>query len=90
MKKIVLASSNKGKIKEVSDILTPLGFEVIPQTQFKIPDADETGFDFSVTIPSIIFPNDLNNYDIYNSTLLSVEQGTCYKTWLVNKEYFCK
>ena len=46
MKKIVLASSNKGKIKEVSDILTPLGFEVIPQTQFKIPDADETGLSF--------------------------------------------
>lgn len=32
-KKIILASNNKGKIKEVSEILSPLGFEVIPQSE---------------------------------------------------------
>ncbi|WP_100550814.1 XTP/dITP diphosphatase [Caedibacter taeniospiralis] len=46
MKQIVFASSNKGKIKEVSEILAPLGFEVIPQTEFRVPDADETGLSF--------------------------------------------
>ena len=46
MKEIIFASSNQGKIKEVSDILTPLGFKVIPQTKFNIPDADETGLSF--------------------------------------------
>ncbi|WP_116963733.1 RdgB/HAM1 family non-canonical purine NTP pyrophosphatase [Fastidiosibacter lacustris] len=46
MKKIVFASSNKGKIKEVSEILNPLGIEVIPQTKFNIPDAKETGLSF--------------------------------------------
>ncbi|WP_119328036.1 XTP/dITP diphosphatase [Cysteiniphilum halobium] len=46
MKEIVFASSNKGKIKEVSDILSPLGFKVIPQTKFNVPDADETGLSF--------------------------------------------
>lgn len=46
MKEIVFASSNKGKIKEVSEILSPLGFKVIPQTEFNVPDADETGLSF--------------------------------------------
>ena len=46
MPSIVFASSNKGKIAEVTDILTPLGITVIPQTQFNIPDADETGLSF--------------------------------------------
>lgn len=40
---IVLASSNAGKIKELAALLQPLHIEVIPQTQFNIADADETG-----------------------------------------------
>lgn len=46
MKEIVFASSNKGKIKEVSDILAPLGIKVIPQNEFNVQDADETGLSF--------------------------------------------
>jgi len=44
--KIVLASSNQGKIKELSELLSPLNFEISPQTEFNIPDADETGKTF--------------------------------------------
>ena len=32
-KKIILASNNKGKIKELSDILAPIGYEVISQRE---------------------------------------------------------
>jgi XTP/dITP diphosphohydrolase len=43
---LVLASSNAGKIAELSDLLAPLGVVVQPQTDFAVPDADETGLSF--------------------------------------------
>jgi len=46
MKKIILASSNKGKIKEFKEMFSKIGIEIIPQTEFDIPDADETGLTF--------------------------------------------
>ena len=44
--KVVLASSNAGKIKELQDMLGGLGIVVIPQQSLSIPDADETGLTF--------------------------------------------
>lgn len=41
MKKIVLASNNAKKMKELKALLTPLGFEIIPQGQLGIPEAAE-------------------------------------------------
>ena len=41
MKKIVLASNNAKKMKELNALLAPLGFEVIPQGQLDIPEAEE-------------------------------------------------
>jgi XTP/dITP diphosphohydrolase len=41
VKRLVLASSNEGKIREIRRILTPLGIEVVPQAQFNVPEADE-------------------------------------------------
>jgi len=41
MKKLVLASNNAKKIKELNALLAPLGFEVIPQGQLGIPEAEE-------------------------------------------------
>jgi XTP/dITP diphosphohydrolase len=41
VKRLVLASSNEGKIREIRRILTPLGIEVIPQAQLHVPEADE-------------------------------------------------
>ena len=46
MKKIVLASNNKGKVREINQILSGLDIEVVPQSEFDIPDADETGLTF--------------------------------------------
>ena len=41
MKKLVLASNNAKKMKELNTLLAPLGFEVIPQGQLGIPEAEE-------------------------------------------------
>ena len=46
MIEIVLASSNLGKIREISAILEPLKVHVIPQSHFNIPDIEETGLSF--------------------------------------------
>jgi XTP/dITP diphosphohydrolase len=41
MKNLVVASSNPGKIREFEQMLKPLSFEVVPQSQLGITDADE-------------------------------------------------
>jgi len=41
MKQLVLASNNPGKLRELSALLAPLDFEVLPQAHFNIPEADE-------------------------------------------------
>lgn len=41
MKQLVLASSNPGKLREFNALLEPAGIEVLPQSTFSIPDADE-------------------------------------------------
>lgn len=43
---LVLASGNQGKLKELSAMLQPVGFDVRPQTEFAVPEADETGLSF--------------------------------------------
>lgn len=44
--RVVLASSNKGKVKEFSELLAGCDRLVIPQSDFAVPDADETGLSF--------------------------------------------
>lgn len=46
MSKIVLASNNKGKVREFNQLLADLKFEVIPQGELDVPEADETGLTF--------------------------------------------
>src|SRR6188768_4417619 len=41
MHKLVVASSNPGKIREFEQMLAPLGFEIVAQSQLGIPDAAE-------------------------------------------------
>src|SRR5215207_6884096 len=41
MKTLVIASSNPGKIREFEQMLAPIGFELVPQSQLGIPDAEE-------------------------------------------------
>ena len=44
--KIVLASNNAGKAREINQLLAESGMVVVPQSEFNIPDADETGLTF--------------------------------------------
>lgn len=46
MKKIVLASNNKGKVREINQILTELDINVLPQSDFNVEEAEETGLTF--------------------------------------------
>lgn len=41
MSKLVAASSNPGKIREFREMLGPLGFDVVPQAELGIADAEE-------------------------------------------------
>ena len=41
MKKIVLASNNAGKLRELQDMFAPLGLELVRQGELNIPEAEE-------------------------------------------------
>jgi XTP/dITP diphosphohydrolase len=45
--KIVMASSNAGKLREIAKILGDLDIAVVPQSDFDVVDADETGSTFT-------------------------------------------
>ena len=45
--KIVMASGNAGKIREIARLLEGLGIEVIAQSEFGVEDAEETGTTFA-------------------------------------------
>jgi XTP/dITP diphosphohydrolase len=45
-KKIVLATGNKGKVKELARMLSGLGIEVLPQSEFDVTEVAETGSTF--------------------------------------------
>lgn len=44
--KIVLASGNAGKLREFQQLLSGCGFDVVPQSDFNIDNAEETGTTF--------------------------------------------
>ncbi len=44
--RIVFASNNPGKVAEVAAQFSPLGSELIPQSQFNVPAVEETGRTF--------------------------------------------
>jgi XTP/dITP diphosphohydrolase len=39
--RLVLASNNAGKLKEFAQLLAPIGFELHPQGEFNVPEAEE-------------------------------------------------
>ena len=41
MKRLVIASNNAGKLKELAAILAPLGIETVPQGALGVPEAEE-------------------------------------------------
>lgn len=43
---VVLASGNPGKVREISGLLAKPDYHIVPQTDFGVPDAHETGLTF--------------------------------------------
>jgi len=44
--KLVLATGNQGKLAELRQLLEGTGIQVLPQSDFGVPDAEETGLSF--------------------------------------------
>ncbi len=44
--KVVLASGNRGKLKELAEILSLNGIELIPQSEYQVSEVAETGLSF--------------------------------------------
>lgn len=40
-RKLVIASNNQGKVREIGQICAPLGIEIIPQSVLAVPEAEE-------------------------------------------------
>ena len=46
MQKFVLASNNKGKLREFNDMFSSMAINVLPQSEFNIEEVEETGLSF--------------------------------------------
>ena len=46
MKRVVLASANQGKLRELAALVAPFGFELVPQTELGIESVPEAGLTF--------------------------------------------
>ena len=46
MNKLILATHNKGKVSELSELMQPLGYEVISAGDLGLPEPEETGETF--------------------------------------------
>ncbi len=44
--RIVLASNNPGKVREFNQLLGGIDIEVVPQSDYRVPEAEETGLTF--------------------------------------------
>lgn len=46
MRELVLATGNQGKVKELQNLLAAANWQVKPQSQWQLPEAEETGTTF--------------------------------------------
>lgn len=46
LNKIVLATNSPHKLREITEILSPTAYKIIPQSDFSIPEAEEIGLSF--------------------------------------------
>lgn len=46
MSRVVLATGNPGKVRELAALLADSGLEIVPQTELNVGDAEETGLTF--------------------------------------------
>lgn len=44
--RIVLATGNRGKVREIGEMLAEFSWEVVPQTDFNVTEIEETGLSF--------------------------------------------
>jgi len=44
--RVVLASGNPGKVREINQLLADLAIEVVAQSELRVPEAEETGLTF--------------------------------------------
>lgn len=45
--RLVIASHNQGKVREIADLLAPLGAEIVSAGDLNLPEPEETGVTFS-------------------------------------------
>lgn len=45
-KEVILASNNKGKVREINAVLGELAINVLPQSRFNVEEVEETGLSF--------------------------------------------
>lgn len=71
---LILASNNKDKLREVKQVMCPLGFNVISQSEAGIHlEADETGTTFAEN--SLIKAKSI--YDITHKAVIADDSGLC-------------
>lgn len=46
MRRIVLATNNSGKVREFGAVLARFALDIVPQSAFSVPEAEETGLTF--------------------------------------------
>ncbi len=46
-KRLVIASHNPGKVREIADLLSPFGVDVVPAAEFGLAEPEETGVTFA-------------------------------------------
>ncbi len=46
MQRVVLATGNPGKVRELGDMLRGLGLEILPQGELGVPEVEESGLSF--------------------------------------------
>ncbi|MGH7463283.1 MAG: non-canonical purine NTP pyrophosphatase, partial [Longimicrobiales bacterium] len=46
VKRVVLASGNPGKLREMRQLLAGLGLDIVPQSELSVPETEESGLSF--------------------------------------------
>jgi len=46
MSRVILASNNRGKVREFNELLADFHLQVVPQAELGVPEAEETGLTF--------------------------------------------
>jgi hypothetical protein len=82
----LLADTDQDGLPDGQEVL--LGLEpTLPDTDGNgIIDADETGYDFSLQLTSILFISDLPYYKAVSDNRKTTSAGTCYKTMIADHE----